>query len=853
MKRSTACAGAAAALWAWTTLGQPCEPGWGEPFANVPRFTSEVRALAVFDDGSGTRLYAGGLITGAGPPACGFMRWEADRWEEVAVIEGVWAGSGTPPGIYFLTVLDIGGGPELFAGGQFSSIDGVPVTGLARWNGRTWSAMGAGFDLQARALAMYDDGSGPALYAAGRFTKSGTTTCHGLARWTGSEWVEVGGGLGTTGFGLSLGVYNLGQGPRLYVGGKFNLPSTTPGEYWRSIVAWDGTSLTGLGNGVAASQNGVMKMLLFDHGFGPQLTVAGSFSLSGLYEAPRVARWTGSGWVQVGTPLPGDDSEYVNSMVVFPGPSGPTLHIGGQFYYTFSSHAARLDNGVWVKLGGGLNSTVRSMITTEEGGSPVLYSSGWFSIAGTSTANCVARWDGQQWAGLEPGSMGLGGSTGHDGQAACVFDDGSGERVFVGGHFRTAGDRVCESIAAWDGREWHPIGGGLTIPPSQIAPGEVDALASFDDGSGPALYATGRFELVDGIPCKSIARWDGAAWTLPGATGLWWLHPTSGTWTVGSGSALVVHDDGSGSALYVGGRFTRADAAPASGIARWNGTAWSGLGDGAGISGFEVISTLASFDEGTGPRLFAGGNFKTIAGVQSYGIARWDGVSWSPVGGGFPPVAAGLPEVSDLAVISSGTGSALLAAGRYGNSASPLTTPLILARWDGHSWTPLTGGSGTVPLSGRIHHVWSFDDGDGPALYVGGTLNIPGTAVPTGILRRRAGVWDIPGGGITDSSSSPFMGVYGTAIRREGDRDILLMTGWFDRAGGVESVGVAEWRGCRVCHPDCNRDGELTLADFPCFQNRFSKADPYADCNADEKLTVADFGCFQTKFVAGCR
>jgi hypothetical protein len=96
------------------------------------------------------------------------------------------------------------------------------------------------------------------------------------------------------------------------------------------------------------------------------------------------------------------------------------------------------------------------------------------------------------------------------------------------------------------------------------------------------------------------------------------------------------------------------------------------------------------------------------------------------------------------------------------------------------------------------------------------------------------------------------MGIYGTAIRREGDHDVLLMTGYFDHAGGAKSDSVAEWRACRVCYGDCDRDGVLTAADFGCFQNRFVAADPWADCNVDGVLTVQDFGCFQAGFVAGC-
>ncbi len=55
-----------------------------------------------------------------------------------------------------------------------------------------------------------------------------------------------------------------------------------------------------------------------------------------------------------------------------------------------------------------------------------------------------------------------------------------------------------------------------------------------------------------------------------------------------------------------------------------------------------------------------------------------------------------------------------------------------------------------------------------------------------------------------------------------------------------------------TCYPDCNLSGTLTIADFSCFQTKFSAGDPYADCNSSGSLTIADFACFQAEFAAGC-
>jgi hypothetical protein len=60
-------------------------------------------------------------------------------------------------------------------------------------------------------------------------------------------------------------------------------------------------------------------------------------------------------------------------------------------------------------------------------------------------------------------------------------------------------------------------------------------------------------------------------------------------------------------------------------------------------------------------------------------------------------------------------------------------------------------------------------------------------------------------------------------------------------------------RGASVCYPDCNCSGNLTIADFGCFQAAFAAGNLYADCNNTGTLTIADFGCFQASFAGGCQ
>ncbi len=122
-------------------------------------------------------------------------------------------------------------------------------------------------------------------------------------------------------------------------------------------------------------------------------------------------------------------------------------------------------------------------------------------------------------------------------EALAVWDDGSGEALYVGGGFTTAGGQVVNRIARWDGLNWSPLGSGCDNFVSSIVP--------FDDGSGPALFVGGYFATAGGIASRGIAKWTGSEWVGLGGIG----------GDLGGVYSLLVHDDGSGPKLYAGGYF----------------------------------------------------------------------------------------------------------------------------------------------------------------------------------------------------------------------------------------------------------------------------------------------------------
>ena len=115
--------------------------------------------------------------------------------------------------------------------------------------------------------------------------------------------------------------------------------------------------------------------------------------------------------------------------------------------------------------------------------------------------------------------------------------------------------------------------------------------------------------------------------------------------------AVAVYDDGSGPALYIGGRFVGIGTQRTSYIARWHDGAWLPVQGSQGRGTDGVVRSLLVWDDGSGPALYAGGSFTTAGGVLANHVARWNGTDWSALVGPAENGTSG--EVKDLACSTS--------------------------------------------------------------------------------------------------------------------------------------------------------------------------------------------------------
>jgi hypothetical protein len=120
-------------------------------------------------------------------------------------------------------------------------------------------------------------------------------------------------------------------------------------------------------------------------------------------------------------------------------------------------------------------------------------------MAGGVAANSIAKWDGSAWSALGSG-MNAGGNC-----PSVIALAVSGNNLYAGGAFTTAGGVPANNVAKWNGSAWSALGSGVNAT--------VYALAV----SGTDLYAGGAFTTAGGLPVNSIAKWDGSAWSALGS------------------------------------------------------------------------------------------------------------------------------------------------------------------------------------------------------------------------------------------------------------------------------------------------------------------------------------------------
>ncbi|MEM8487573.1 MAG: T9SS type A sorting domain-containing protein [Bacteroidota bacterium] len=558
---------------------------WSQRFGGAIEFGDNIEELVVTKDG----LYAVGSYSRVGNlPAEGVARWEGTHWEPLlggtcnfedpirfnayCEFQTVYAQNDTLYGLATVRTLDeplvrfsllrwdgagwnsvyrwssstdfvndvaVIGDSVYFAGLFNRELDDgsrESVRGVIRWDGQDWEALGRvtafpGGSAAARSLAVFND----ELYLGGAFAEVNDMPFNHLARWDGSAWQTV----GDVDWERFRSVNSItASGDSLYVTGNYTDVLGAPTPY--GIAIWDGTSwdtfedpnasLTGAGRVVALGDSIFIQGNINNPDFG--LSDTGNF---------KMAVYNGQSWQAVRGRFDGSALVGQVDMVAYEG----ELVVG------FSQAVQRLTPDGFRsldRLNTGLNGIVEDMVVDAEG---LLYVVGDFNEAGGQPSVAVARWDGVSWEtyGVTfDGSLGM-----------VEVGDGVVYVASVAPLFPRAtqvNGMPLTSVAMLKDGNWSPMPALL----GSDAPQTILAMHA----AGDDLYVAGHLKNENGEE-TSLVKWDGQAW-----------RDLSGGFSFTHDIFDVTYY---GNDLYIAGEFQQGSDAPASHIARWDGTAWQAIGN----------------------------------------------------------------------------------------------------------------------------------------------------------------------------------------------------------------------------------------------------------------------------------
>jgi hypothetical protein len=322
-------------------------------------------------------VYAGGTFSQAGGAAASGTQklvadWDGVRWRRLGV-------TGFNNTIRALYVDQVAAVPDsagaclyepitrgLYAGGDFSSVDGMGADGIAVWDGQQWGALGSGPGFAVTAIGSF----GLEIVAGG--------INGGVKRWDGTNWSHLDGPVNGTVW--TMAPFHDGAATELYIGGDFTMAG---GMNAVRIVKWNGTDFVPLFPGLLGVNGPVHAMATF----GGQLYIGGIFSQVGNVAASNIARFDGSVWSAVG----GGTNGAVYALTNY----RDALYVGGAFTLAGGAPASNLAkwDGGWSNVAGGANGPIRTLAA----GGPLrfdLYAGGGFTSAGGIDAAFVATFGG---------------------------------------------------------------------------------------------------------------------------------------------------------------------------------------------------------------------------------------------------------------------------------------------------------------------------------------------------------------------------------------------------------------------------------------------------------------------------
>jgi hypothetical protein len=589
--------------------------------------------------------------------------------------------------------------------------------------------------------------------------------------WTdadGDVWLFGGYGYGVTGTGYLNDLWKWDGTSWTWVSGSDAV--NQPGTYGTKGVAAPG-NVPGARSGAASWTDAGGNLWLLGGYVPPSILFDDLWDLGSLND---LWRWDGTNWTWVS----GSDVTHANSEYGTKGVPAPE-----------NTPGARSDTITWTDATGGLWHFGGIGRRGGVGGKPL---------------GDLWRWNGTDWmwssgdGESESGTYGTRGVASPDSfpgwrSGAVSWTDGGGDRWLFGGFAYLTSywslGAFFNDLWRWDGTNWTWMSGSSTphqfgvygtkgvVAPENV-PGARQGAVSWTDATGNLWLFGGiwveprSFGDVPFAFFNDLWRWDGTNWTWMGGASVWNQLGTYGTKGVaapgnvpGARERAVSWTDATGN-LWLFGGYSYGHAATGRGqfndLWKWDGTNWTWVSGSDAVNQFGTYGTkgvaapdnvpgaregAVSWTDATGSFWLFGGDG---AGAASKGrlndLWRWDGTSWTWMGGSSAPNQPGTygtkgvaatgntPGVRHSAVSWTDAIGNLWLFGGFGSAATADGLLNDLWKWNGTSWTwvagsdtpdqpGISGSQGIAETSnvpGARRGAVSWKDASGNPMLVGG-------------------------------------------------------------------------------------------------------------------------------------
>jgi hypothetical protein len=270
----------------------------------------------------------------------------------------------------------------------------------------------------------------------------------------------------------------------------------------------------------------------------------------------------------------------------------------------------------------------------------------------------------------------------------------------------------------------------------------------YDDTVSGQLIATGGFDNIGSLQVDGIAAWDGEVWSAL-ATGIYTIYNPVG-------AICRFQDD-----IYSEGVINIGSQS----VLKLNNGIWEEVGLTHGVT-----ARLRAI----GDKLYALGTFDSIAGIEAFKIAAYDGSQWASVGNDLNAV-----YLNDVAEFQ----GELYVVGKFDDGQGVANIAKLV---DGE-WLSVGGGINT--WDGYGGELLIFQN----KLYVSGYFQQWEGNAASNIMAWDGNEWFSPQGGVTRANGQGF------ARRMTTDGDYLYVAGGFDTAGILPTSELARWDGQNWC------------------------------------------------------